>query len=62
MPNPRAPGRDSLDDLILKRESWVLHRHRFEDDAVAESLELGEGPLTLTIGVAPDEVVAPRSW
>jgi hypothetical protein len=30
----------------------------FEDDAVAEGLELGDGPLPLALGVAPDEVVA----
>jgi hypothetical protein len=36
----------------------VLCRHGFEDDAVAEGLELGNGPLTLTICVAPDDVVA----
>ena len=46
-------------DLILKREyPGVLRRHGFEDDAVAEALELGQGPLTLAIGVAPHEVVA----
>jgi hypothetical protein len=36
----------------------VLRRDGFEDDAVAEGLELGDGPLTLAVGVAPDEVVA----
>jgi hypothetical protein len=36
----------------------VLCRQGFEGDAVAEGLELGDGPLTLAIGVAPDEVVA----
>ena len=35
-----------------------VRRHGFENDAVAEGLELGDGPLTLTSGVAPDEVVA----
>ena len=36
----------------------VLRRRGFEDDALAECLELGDGPLPLAIGVAPDEVVA----
>jgi hypothetical protein len=36
----------------------VLRRHGFQDDAVAEGLELGDRPLTLAVGVAPDEVVA----
>jgi hypothetical protein len=36
--------------------------HGFEGDAVAEGLELGDRPLTLAIGVAPDEVVATTSW
>jgi hypothetical protein len=36
----------------------VLRRHGFEDDAGAEGLELSDGPLTLTIGVVPDDTVA----
>ena len=36
----------------------VLGRQGFEDDAVAEGLKLGDGPLPLALGVAPDEVVA----
>ena len=36
----------------------MLGGEGFEDDAVAEGLELGDGLLTLAIGVAPDEVVA----
>jgi hypothetical protein len=36
----------------------VLRRDGLEGDAVAEGLELGDGPLALAIGVAPDEVVA----
>jgi hypothetical protein len=28
---------------------WVLGSDGFEDDAVAEGLELGDGPLTLAI-------------
>jgi hypothetical protein len=36
----------------------VLRSDGFEDDAVAEGLELGDGPLTLVLGVAPDEEVA----
>jgi len=36
----------------------VLRRHGFEDDAVAEGLELGDGPLPLALDVAPDEVLA----
>ena len=36
----------------------MLRGNGFEDDAVAEGLELGNGPLTLAIGVAADEVVA----
>jgi hypothetical protein len=36
----------------------VLGGEGFEGDAVAEGLELGDGPLTLAVGVAPDEVVA----
>jgi hypothetical protein len=35
----------------------VLGSEGFEGDLVAEGLELGDGPLTLAIGVAPDEVV-----
>ena len=42
----------------LKRESSGVSRHGFQDDAVAEGLELGDGTLTLAVGVAPDEVVA----
>ncbi len=38
----------------------VLRRHGFQDDAVAEGLELGDRPLTLAVGVAPDEVVATK--
>jgi hypothetical protein len=38
----------------------VLGGEGFEDDAVAEGLELGDGPLTLALGVAPDEVVATK--
>jgi hypothetical protein len=36
----------------------VLGGEGFEGDAVAEGLELGDGSLTLAIGVAPGEVVA----
>ena len=38
----------------------VLRGQGFEYDAVAEGLELGEGSLTLALGVAPDEVVATK--
>ena len=36
----------------------MLGGEGFEGDAVAEGLELGDGPLPLAIGVAPGEVVA----
>jgi hypothetical protein len=36
----------------------VLRGEGFQDDVVAEGLELGNGPLPLALGVAPDEVVA----
>jgi hypothetical protein len=38
----------------------VLRSDGFEDDAVAEGLELGDGTLTLAVGVASDEIVAPE--
>jgi hypothetical protein len=50
--------RRSGQDLILKREYPGLRRHGFQDDAVAEGLELGDGPLPLALGIAPGEVVA----
>jgi hypothetical protein len=36
----------------------VLRGDGFEDDVVAEGLELGDGALALALGVAPGEVVA----
>ena len=63
-PSPRfwaMEVRGLTPDLILKRESpGVLGGEGFEGDAVAEGLELGDGPLTLAIGVASDEVVATK--
>jgi hypothetical protein len=43
---------------ILKREYPGVTPLQVEDDAVAEGLELGDGPLTLASGVMPHEVVA----